>query len=82
MEQLLRAAFKKELDGYAQDYLEETGNVISQSYLDEQLEAAVQAAVNNPDVLGEDPIDTWELDWFRELLYDECSCTIHIDYPM
>lgn len=78
MESQLRKEFEEELDGYARDYLEITGIVIPQQYLNEQLEIAVESTLNN--TTEEAETDTWEPDCFRDILYE--TCTIHKDYPM
>lgn len=80
---ILENKFRQNILGYAEHFKKETGETIPNDYLEEQLEVSVGFTLKSQDfldALADDPIESWEDDWFREFLFE--ICTICEDYPM
>jgi hypothetical protein len=79
----LETNYNSNFRGYADDYKDLNGTSIPETYLTAQLKLAVEKTLLDPEFMeavNDDPIDTWEDDWFREFLH--ANCNIGNDYPL
>lgn len=79
----LRCLLQESMDGYARDYLEDTGDCIPAEYIKGEVAKVMQQLPDDEvfmEMYNEDPdVENWELDVYPELICAHSS--FYTDYP-